>query len=399
MFRLITSAVLLIPLLGLGSSQANEPQANKPQRSYSLPASKPAELGMDSQRLSIIDEIVEQGLARGKMPGAVVLVGYQGHVVYHKAFGYLQLQPQKVAMQIDTVFDLASLTKPIATATSIMTLVGKKQIDLNAPVAKYIPEFGVNGKENVTVKQLLTHVSGLTPDNSIRDYKNGPAEAFRLIHELKPIYEPGTQFRYSDVGFIELAEIVERVTGKNIHEYSQQNLFAPLGMRETGYLPNSSLQKRAAVTQKRNDKWMQGEVHDPRAFALNGIAGHAGLFSTANDLAIFAQMLINKGSLNGVTVMQSQTVRLMTADVKVPGGLRSLGWDKRSAYSSNRGDLFSKHAFGHGGFTGTSFWIDPQQQLFVIFLSNRVHPDGKGSVNAIAGRIGTVAAAAINKGQ
>lgn len=394
--RLCFIVLFLFVVIAEDITQGQEPQAARQTTQTSLPIAKPETLGMSPQRLQVIDEIVEQGLARSKMPGAVVLVGYNGHIAYQKAFGYSQLKPQKVEMQLDTVFDLASLTKPIATATSIMTLVEKKKIDLNAPVAKYIPEFAVNGKEKVTVIQLLTHVSGLTPDNSIRDYKNGPAEAFRLIHELKPIYEPGTQFRYSDVGFIVLAEIVERVSGKNIHKYSQQHLFAPLGMQETGYLPAASLKKRAAVTQQRNEKWMQGEVHDPRAYALEGIAGHAGLFSTANDLALFAQMLINQGSLRGTTVLQPETVQLMRTGVKIPGGVRTLGWDMRSAYSSNRGDLFSRDAFGHGGFTGTSLWIDPDQKLFVIFLSNRVHPEGKGSVNAIAGRIGTVAAAAIN---
>lgn len=364
-------------------------------QSSSLPCARPEKLGMDAKRLQIIDEIVEEGLSRNKMPGAVVLVGYKGHVVYHKAFGYLQIKPQKIPMQLNTVFDLASLTKPVATASSIMTLVEKNLIDIDAPVAKYIPEFGVNGKEKVTVRQLLTHTSGLIPDNSLNDFKNGPAEAFRLIHELKPVYEPGSKFRYSDVGFLELAEIVERITKKNIHEYSQQNLFSPLGMRETGYLPAASLKKRAAVTQQRNDYWMKGEVHDPRAYALGGIAGHAGLFSTANDLALFAQMLINKGCLNGRRVMSPKTTLLMTAPLKVPGGLRTLGWDSRSVYSSNRGDLFTKAAFGHGGFTGTSIWIDPPQKLFVIFLSNRVHPDGSGSINTLSGRISTIAAAAI----
>lgn len=369
--------------------------AGEGRKSATLPRCVPEKLGMDSARLQVIDEIVAEGLSRKKMPGAVVLVGYRGHIVYHKAFGYLQLKPRKVPMKPDTVFDLASLTKPIATATSIMRLVERKLVDPDAPVPRYIPEFAVNGKQGITVRQLLTHTGGLVPDNSINDYKNGPAEAFRRIHELQTVYQPGTEFRYSDVGFIELGEIVERVTGKNIHEYSRENLFEPLGMRETTYLPDASLRKRAAVTQQRDNHWMQGEVHDPRAYALGGIAGHAGLFSTANDLALFAQMLINEGCLNGYRALRPETVRLMTAPVKVPGGFRTLGWDSRSVYSSNRGDLFSASAFGHGGFTGTTFWIDPQQELFVIFLSNRVHPDGKGSVNPLSGRISTVAAAAI----
>ncbi len=373
-------------------------KAGEPRNSASLPKCAPEKLGMDSSRLRVIDEIVAEGLSRKKMPGAVVLVGYRGHIVYHKAFGFLQTKPQKVPMQPDTVFDLASLTKPVATASSIMRLVERKLVDLDAPVARYIPEFAANGKGKISVRQLLIHTSGLIPDNSINDYKNGPAEAFRRIHELKTVYEPGTDFRYSDVGFLLLGEIVERISGKNIHEYSREKLFEPLGMRETGFLPGEALKKRAAVTQQRNNRWMKGEVHDPRAYALGGIAGHAGLFSTANDLALFAQMLINKGCLNGRRVLSPETVRLMTSPVEVPGGFRTPGWDFRSAYSSNRGDLFSRSAFGHGGFTGTTFWIDPEQKLFVIFLSNRVHPDGKGSVNPLSGRISTVAAAAICPG-
>ncbi len=200
---------------------------------------------------------------------------------------------------------------------------------------------------------------------------------------------------YSDVGFIVLAELIERVSGQTVHEFSQQKLFKPLGMTETGYLPAEALQVRAAVTQQRDGHWMAGEVHDPRAFALAGVAGHAGLFSTASDLATYCQMLLNSGTMGGTTIMQPATVATMTAAQEVPSGFRTLGWDMRSPYSSNRGDFFSKSAFGHGGFTGTSMWIDPDQQLFVIFLSNRVHPDGNGSVNSIAGRIGTIAAAAI----
>jgi CubicO group peptidase (beta-lactamase class C family) len=317
-------------------------------------------------------------------------------VVYHKAFGHLQLVPEKLPMKPDTVFDMASLTKPIATATSVMTLVECGQVDLRAPVAKYIPEFGVNGKEHITVRQLLIHSGGLIPDNEIEDYANGPTEAFRKIYALGTYVEPGTEFVYTDVGFIVLAEMVHRITGKNIHEYSQDRIFRPLRMTETGYLPAESLRARAAVTQERDGQPMRGEVHDPRAWAMGGVSGHAGLFSTATDLAKYAQMMINGGSWGDARVLKPETVQLMRSPVQVSSGLRTLGWDMRSPYSSNRGDFFSKAAFGHGGFTGTTLWIDPEQDLFVIFLSNRVHPDGKGSVNALAGRIGTIASGAIS---
>jgi CubicO group peptidase (beta-lactamase class C family) len=231
----------------------------------------------------------------------------------------------------------------------------------------------------------------------MQDYADGPRVAFERICELKPLAEPGQKFVYSDVGFIVLGEVVRRVSGKNVHEFSQENLFRPLGMTETGYLPAEELRRRAAPTEKRDGQWLRGEVHDPRAFKLEGIAGHAGLFSTAEDLAVYAQMLLDRGEYAGVRVLKPETVELMTSPHTVPGGVRALGWDMRTRYSSNRGESFSPRAFGHGGFTGTTLWIDPELDLFVIFLSNRVHPDGKGLVNPLAGRIGTITADAIAK--
>eukprot|EP00913_Durusdinium_trenchii_P035276 g33006.t1 len=338
-----------------------------------------------------------EGLNRGRMPGCVVVVGYRGRIAFRKAYGYRRLVPQKEAMTVETVFDLASLTKPIATATSLMTLIEQGKVKLTDPVAKYVPEFAANGKEKITVLHLLTHQGGLIPDNSIRDYQRKRDEAMKLTLATKPVAAPGERFIYSDVGFIVLAELIRRVTGKSVHELSQARIFKPLGMTETGYLPRAELRKRAAVTQQREGRWMQGEVHDPRAYRLNGIAGHAGLFSTADDLAVYAQMMLGRGAYRGVRVLKPETVELMTRPVKVPRGLRALGWDSRSPYSSNRGDLLTPAAFGHGGFTGTAIWMDPGNDLFVIFLSNRVHPDGKGSVNRLAGRIATIAAAAIRK--
>ncbi|QDT91407.1 exo-beta-N-acetylmuramidase NamZ domain-containing protein [Gimesia algae] len=364
--------------------------------SHHLPFASPESVGMDPGRLALIDFVVQRGLERDSMPGAVVLVGYQGKVVFLKAYGDRQVQPEKVAMTTDTVFDLASLTKPVATATSIMQLVEQSKIQLSDPVAKYIPEFAVNGKQDITVYQLLTHQGGLIPDNSIKDYQDGPDKAMQRIYELKLYYEPGTRFAYTDVGFILLGDIVKRVTGQSVHEYSQKHIYQPLGMTETGYIPALELRKRAATTQQREGRWMQGEVHDPRAYKLDGVAGHAGLFSTAEDLAIYAQTLLNQGSSGEKKLLKPATVDLMTRGYQVVDIKRGLGWDVLSRYSSNRGDLFSSRAFGHGGFTGTSLWIDPAQDLFVIFLSNRVHPDGKGSVNSLAGRIGTIAAAAIS---
>lgn len=350
---------------------------------------------MDPVRLALIGQLAEEGLQRGEMSGAVVLVARQGRIAYLHAFGHRQLEPEKVAMTADTVFDLASLTKPIATATSVMKLVEVGKVKLDDPVAKHIPEFAQNGKQAVTVFQLLTHQGGLTPDNALQDYQDGAEKAWQRIWALPLTAEPGSRFIYSDVGFIVLGELVKRVSGHSVHEFARQNIYDPLGMSETGYLPEEPLRKRAAVTEQREGRWMCGEVHDPRAYLLGGVAGHAGLFSTAEDLAVYGQMMIQGGQYAGVLVLQAATVAQMTTPHRAGDGLRGLGWDMRTGYSSNRGDLFSPRAFGHGGFTGTAIWIDPGLDLIVIFLSNRLHPDGKGTVNPLIGRIGTVAAAAI----
>ncbi|MFG0332497.1 MAG: serine hydrolase domain-containing protein [Maioricimonas sp. JB049] len=379
-------AAAFLFLLAHGTATAGPPP---------LEPAPPHEVGMDSGRLSFIDPIIEEGLREGQMAGCVVLVGRKGKIVYEKAFGERQSEPVSVPMTEDTVFDLASLTKPVATATSVMHLFEQGHVKLDEPVATYIPEFAANGKDELTLVDLLTHQGGLIPDNSIRDYEGDPATAIEKTLATKPIASRGERFIYSDVGFIVLAEVVKRVSGKSVHEYSQQHIFGPLGMSETGYMPAEDLRQRAAVTEKRDGEWMRGEVHDPRAYRLGGVAGHAGLFSTAQDLAVYATMMINGGAYGGARVLEEETVERMTRPVSVPRGLRALGWDVNSPYSSNRGDLMSDRAFGHGGFTGTAMWVDPPQELFVIFLSNRLHPDGKGSVNSLAGRIGTVAAAAI----
>ncbi|HIA62867.1 MAG TPA: DUF1343 domain-containing protein [Planctomycetes bacterium] len=361
-----------------------------------VPTVAPAEVGMSATRLSKIDVAVAEGLRREWMPGCVVMVGHQGKIVFHKAYGNKQVQPETIAMTTDTVFDMASITKPIATATSVMKLVELGKIDVDQTVAHYIPEFAANGKDEITVRQLLIHQGGLLPDNALSDYNDGVAKAFERIYALGTRVEPGTTFMYTDVGFIVLAKLVERVSGKNVHQFSQEFLFKPLGMQETGYNPPAALRKRAATTQQREGRWMRGEVHDPRAYRLDGIAGHAGLFSTSSDLARFAQMLLGQGTYQDNQILAAETVALMTKPNKVSSGLRGLGWDIRTGYSYNRGDLLTDQAFGHGGFTGTTFWVDPGQELFVIFLSNRVHPDGSGSVNRLAGRIATIATAAIS---
>jgi uncharacterized protein YbbC (DUF1343 family) len=375
-----------------------------------LPRAEPAAVGMDSKRLERIDTIVADGLADKRMPGCVVCIGRCGKIALLKAYGNKQLMPREVPMTTDTVFDMASITKPVATATSVMILVERGPLKLNQRVASLIPEFAANGKEEITVFDLLTHQSGLLPDNKLADYEDGPEKSLERICALDLQAPTGTRFIYSDVNYILLGELIRRAGGKSVHEFSQENIFQPLGMFETGYLPGEALKARAAPTEQRDARWMQGEVHDPRAHLLGGVAGHAGLFSTAEDLAVYAQMMIGQGQYGEQRILAPQTVATMTRGYRLLGGsrstmegvppnppvfLRGLGWDKRSGYSINRGELMTDAAFGHGGFTGTVLWIDPRLELFVIFLSNRLHPDGKGNVNSLAGRIGTVAAASI----
>ena len=362
---------------------------------HDLPSARPAAVGMDQGPLKRIDAVVAEGIQSGEMPGCVVMVGRRGKAVFLKAYGYRQVEPENVPMTTDTVFDLASLTKPIATATSVMILWERGKLRLCDPVAKHLPEFGTNGKEKITVFELLTHQGGLIPDNRLADYRDGPDKAWARLFALKPHLPPGSKFVYSDVGYLVLGELVRRISGKDLHQFSRDCVFGPLGMTDTGYLPAESLRVRAAPTERRDDRWIRGEVHDPRAHLLGGVAGHAGLFSTAEDLAVYAQMMLDGGRRDGVHVLRPETVETMTRGYRVSNGFRGLGWDSKSGYSSNRGESFSVRAFGHGGFTGTTIWVDPDLELFVIFLSSRLHPDGTGSVNRLAGRIGTIAAEAV----
>jgi CubicO group peptidase (beta-lactamase class C family) len=341
-----------------------------------LPTSEPAHVGLRPETLQQMEPLIAQAIEEKKLPGCVVAIGRKGHLVWLKAYGSRRVQPEVEPMTVDTVFDLASLTKPIATATSMMSLLEQEQYKLTDPVASILPDFGVRGKQAITIQQLLIHQSGLTPD-------------------LPLSYPVGERFVYSDVNFMVLGECVETLSGQNLQDFTREKLFQPLKMNETGFLPAQELKARIAPTQQRAGRWMQGEVHDPRAYALGGVAGHAGLFSTASDLAIFAQMLLNRGQYDGVQILKPETVDLMTADYQVSSGIRGLGWDKQSPYSRNKGTSFSKAAFGHSGFTGMILWIDPELDLFFIFLSNRVHPGGKGNIHGLAGEIATLIGQAV----
>lgn len=368
----------------------------------------PETIGLSSERLKNIDSVVLKNINEGNLPGAVVVIGGKNGVVYRKAFGYSWLVPEKKPMKVETIFDLASLTKPIATATSIMILLERGQISLEDEVRKYIPEFkpyvDEQGKEyHAKIYHLLTHTSGLPDYTNADSIKNkygypAPDGTIETICNLPRFAPPGKEFKYSCLGFITLAEIVKRVTAKNIADFSKENIFIPLGMKNTTYNPDENQKKQCAPTEFRDGKIICGEVHDPLAYVQGGISGNAGLFSTADDLAIFAQMILNKGVYKNKRILGSKTVELMTSiypKVKFAG--RGLGWDINSAYMQQRGDIFEIGSFGHTGFTGTSIHISKEENIFIIILTNRVHPDGKGNVVSLRRAIANIVASAIEK--
>ncbi len=349
--------------------------------------------GMSDPRFVAVDAAITAAVEAGKMPGCVLVIGRHDDVLLRRAYGSRALQPSRAPMTLDTVFDLASLTKPLATATSAMILVERGKIDLKAPAARYVPELA--RLTPFTVEQLLVHTSGLPAETPISDYAPGDRAAVmrrvgqRLEGKLKT--QPGERFLYSDVGFIVLEEIVRRTSGKDLGTFAREEIWEPFGMTETGYQPGLLLRGRAAPTEQRDGKWMQGDVHDPRAFALGGVAGHAGVFSTADDLSRYARAMLAKGTLDGKRVLAERTFDAMVTRHETSSGGRALGWDKDSRFASHRSALLSARAFGHGGFTGTAMWIDPGKDLYVIFLSNRVHPDGKGAVNPLVAEVATLA--------
>ena len=382
--------------------------------SAQVPVARPESVSVSSERLAQMDAIIAEEIAKKHLPGAVVLVGRKGHVVWRKSYGSRAVEPVQEAMTTDTIFDLASLTKVVATATSVMILVERGKLRLGDPVSLYIPELKGEGRERITIEQLLTHVSGYAPDFDLRERWTGYDEAIKHLIKEPLRNPPGARFTYSDIGFITLGEVVARVGGMPLDQFAQKNIFGPLRMTNTGFRPSTTLKSRMAPTEKRRGQlsylgdtsanvgpegevWLRGEVHDPTSYRMNGVAGHAGLFSTANDLAIYCQMILNGGAYGGVRILAPLTVAEMTRPrvVSSTGATRGLGWDMNTSFSSNRGDLFPLGSFGHTGFTGTSMWIDPASDMFVVFLSNRVHPDGKGDVGPLRGRVASIVAGAV----
>ena len=404
MHRRIYSALLTLTLvLSLPLHSPGQRRDNDPVRVF-----------VSQERLALMDRVIAESISKRELPGAVVLVSRKGRIVWEKAYGARAVEPAYERMTTDTIFDLASLTKIIATATSIMILVERGQVRLSDPLSKFIPEIKGEQRNRITIELLLTHRSGYAPDFDLRERWSGYDEAIkRLIAE--PLRNaPGAKFVYSDIGYIALGEVVHRASGQPLDQFARENIFVPLGMNSTGFRPARLLVKRIAPTEKRRgqlsylgdspadvgaegEKWLRGEVHDPTSFRMAGVAGHAGLFATVRDIAIYCQMILNKGSVRGTRILSPAAIATMVRPriVADNGWSRGLGWDIDTNFSTNRGDAFPLGSFGHTGFTGTSIWIDPATDMFVVFLSNRVHPDGKGDVAALRGKVATIAGSAI----
>ncbi len=347
-------------------------------------------------RLAEMDAAILEAIRNGKCPGGVLWVEHGGEA-YHKAYGNRALTPAVEPMTEDTIFDAASLTKVVACTPAVMLLVERGHLGLDDTVHSHLPEFRGDGKEAVTVRHLLTHTSGLRPDIETRSDWTGRQTAIQKAAEEKLQAPPGTALRYSDINFFLLGEIVQRVSRQPLEVFVDRELFGPLRMTDTGFMPAASRIGRIAPTEVVNGKPWRGVVHDPTARKMGGVAGHAGLFTTAADLARFARMLLHGGELEGVRIFRPETVALMTR-VQTPASLsarRGFGWDIDSGSSGPRGEVFPLGSYGHTGWTGTSIWIDPFSRSFVIFLSNRNHPTEKGSVGALRSALGTLAAEAI----
>ena len=393
-FQRLTSFIHLLVLLMavvLAAVPASSAEVTPPASA----ATKSSTTAANPVKLPAVDSIIQQAVTDGNIPGAVLVVGHNGRVVYRKAYGERALDPKHEHMTLDTIFDLASLTKVIATTTSVMQLMEQGKVRLNDPVAKYIPEFAQNGKEDITLRQLLTHYSGLAPDLDLTTPWQGKDLAFQLACVTPPETTPGSGFVYSDINFIMLGAVVEKVSGETLDQYTAKHVFGPLKMLHTRFLPPAAWRAKIAPTQyDENEHMLRGVVHDPTARRMGGVAGHAGLFSTGDDLAKFAQALLSGGG----GILSPAAVEKMTTPETPPSApiLRGFGWDIDSPFSSNRGDLLPVGSFGHTGFTGTSIWIDPTTQSYIILLTNSVHPRGKGNAIGLRVKVATEVAASLN---
>lgn len=345
-----------------------------------------------------VDAVINDSVQTGLIPGAVLIIGHNGQVAYRHAYGSRALVPNREPMTLDTIFDAASLTKVIATTPSVMKLFEQGKIRLDDPVTKYLPDFQ-GGKSDITVRLLMTHFSGLPPDLVLSPRWSGYDTGIQKALTTAPIAPPGARFIYSDINFILMGEIVRRVSGQTLPQFAHEQIFAPLGMNDTQFQPPPSLRARIAPTQIDADaggKPLRGLVHDPTSRFMGGVAGHAGVYTTADDLAKYAEMLLGLGERAGVRVLQPATVKKFTEPATPPDQpiLRGLGWDIDSPFSSNRGELYPIGSYGHTGYTGTEMWLDPTTNSFVILLTNVVHPNGIKSLSSLRSRVATAVAAA-----
>ena len=370
-------------------------------------------LARAQDRFPAIGEIVNHAIADHKLPGAVVIVGHNGRVLYRHAFGMRSLEPVQEKMTPDTVFDMASLTKPLITATAVMQLYQQGKLGIDDPVVRYLPEFAENGKSDITIRDLLTHYSGLPPDLPLGTPWEGKAEGYKLAFATTPLRPPGVRFQYSDINFIVLGALVEQITGMPLDAYATQYILQPLGLKHTRFLPPESWIAFTAPTQWEHgaaasgvvgsktfpgDVMLRGVVHDPTSRRMGGVAGHAGLFSDADDMAVYAQSLLDRlaGRPSKFPLSRRVLEKMVAPEQPVTGvALRGFGWDVDSPYSTNRGTLFPVGSFGHTGFTGTSLWMDPVSDSYVIVLANAVHPDGPTGITALRGNIADAAAVAL----
>ena len=342
--------------------------------------------------LSGIDHVVEEEIEKGNIPGAVVLIGQRDKILYFKAFGHEVIEPFEEIMIKNTIFDMASLTKPVATATSIMILADQGKIELGDYAGKYLPAFACNGKEEVRIKHLLTHTSGLpaytNADSLKKDFGTPcPDKVIKKICDMNAVSKPGEEFRYSCLGYITLARIVEIVSAENIDDFARENIFAPLGMEHTTYNPPASREKNIAATQIVDGQLLRGTVHDPLAQLMGGVSGNAGLFSTAYDLSIYCQMLLNSGTWKGAKVLSPEAVSRLTT---IQSHGRAYGFDVNSGYSWVKGSYAPENTFCHTGYTGTSIVCDPASKVYVIILTNRAHPHDKGTSKHIRTKIADI---------
>jgi CubicO group peptidase (beta-lactamase class C family) len=383
--------IILVVMMALGALSA---------RAEPLPEASPEALGFTTRMAAQLDALVNKAASTHPgVPGGVLIVARHGKIAYRRAFGKRALLDVPVPNSADTIYDLASMTKVLATAPSAMKLLESGGLKLTDRLTDLLPETAGTGKDAVTVEQLLRHRAGLPADTPESEYNGTLEQIWANLYKVRLEAPAGKRFEYSDVGMQLLGRIVERVSGKALDRFAAETVFEPLGLEDTGYRPNGQSGEcpRCAPTQKRDGKWMIGDVHDPRAWKMGGVAGHAGVFSTADDVAVYAQAILDCGEHDGTRILQRETVRRMTeSPAMLPAGQkRGLGWDIDTPYSTPRGTGFPVGSFGHTGYTGTSVWIDPSSRTLVVLLTNRVHPDDSGTVVELRKQVSSVVAASI----